>query len=440
MINVKNLTQSIHNGSKLNISSGQKSAPTPVDITKIVYQSSKLHIIDEFLNSGIQQAQEDNRYKLMQNGKYVENIIKKNNSFFIEFYPSLFWLTHIMIVEEGMLGKFDSSVEFDANELLQKCGKMWVHFIFPLQESLSSKDPEIFDLFVRTFPIFTSQVFLFIFISLTHGHQSTTSSNFRSILTEFLIFVFSSIHPSKELINSELLFVFDHPPRVDIPETPPSAQYSTNLSLPSEDLSTLVDLEHRIPGSSSIWYSNGISPLISAGTGENSLPLEKIQKVKLQKATKSLPPLFYDLSTSKYTSKEDYAPSKEPRSLLLRSERKGLAEALKKKKESSMEMRNQIERYENEQKHRSALLKRAVIMGTKGQVGAFQNLLDQMDTNGRYEITDWMLTNFPGIDSSSMKSQKDPTVKLQESNSQSRYHTSVFTGTASKQLFYSTFI
>ena len=418
----------------------------PIDINLVSYNSlTSIAMISEHLNSSIIQAFRENNYHKIPNGDIILKVLKKNKPFLTAFYPKLFWLSHLILVEHKHDYKDLENLDPSSDHLLHECGEAWVHFVFPLQESLSPQVPSAFQLFLRTFPIFTSQIFLYIFMTLSHGHPSTTNPEFRIKLTIFLVYIFTSVEISPSLAKSELIFLFDHPPRIEIPELPQTAAHVTPLTLPIEDLNTLVNMEARIPGLSHLWPTSSVSPLISIVTGTDSIPFEPKQKLKVQKATNFLPPLTYDGKEAIFHSRDDYMPSKETRSLLLRSERQRLAEGILKKKRAIMRRDDLVDKKEKKQNERTKIIKNGIFGSNKKCFPAFQEMYSQMETNGNFEITDWLLSTFPGLsdeekkalnlNNSSFQNEYEETIeKPLEVENTAIFHKSIFIGNAAQQM------
>ena len=90
-------------------------------------------------------------------------------------------------------------------------------------------------------------------------------------------------------------------------------------------------------------------------------------------------------------------PSKETTSLLLRSERQLLAEGILKKKRAIMRRDDLVDKKEKKQNERTKIIKNGIFGSNKKCFPAFQEMYSQMETNGNFEITDWLLSTFPGL-------------------------------------------
>lgn len=274
-------------------------------------------------------------------GRKLIYLFESNREFFVDMMESLFWVTHITMHEPYNVT--------DLTHLLEKCGKQWVHFLFPIQTRTTANP--IYDEFVRIFPFFTTQVFHYTFLKLSNGHKFTRSREFRASICSVLIHLFTTIDPIPSLVENEMMKLFHRLPQADVPDCP-VVRTTESLTLPVEDLTTLKECERRERAIGVKWKISGVSPIIAAGTGRASVPYEPDNTITLQypKAgehawTTDLPPLMPPKhSLTPDLRKSNYNPMKEPRSLLARSRRTDTMERLKQMKASQKKMEEQLKK------------------------------------------------------------------------------------------------
>ena len=321
------------------MSGAQSKAVIQIDPQTYSYKSQEADRYQLRLDEAIDDAMIATTLNNSPSGRKVVAFFRKHTDALLPFYSKLFWLTHMQVYEPDRID--------DMQALLPTVGRMWVEFVFPLQAS--RRNPTL-DEFQRLFPFVSTQVFQFTYMSLTNVHPSTISKEFQRNVCGCLLNLFTSVDPVDSLIHNTLNSLFLRLPNVDIPDNPPPVD-SRSIFLPIEDLSTLVGMQRRVRAAPVRWKSSSVSPIIAAGTGQKVVPYDKDSTVSFaypkggEEDWKSrLPPLAPPKRIPKRElTRDNYDPSKETRSLILRAKRTNISKRLQEIKATQAKIQDEMD-------------------------------------------------------------------------------------------------
>lgn len=275
-------------------------------------------------------------YQKLQKDKKISqqvfSILKKNIPMLKELITPLFWIVQLKIT-------FPEKKK-DIQDLEIEISKIYREFCynFQINTDLSTK---VIDQFIYCIPYFYTQAIQDIFIRLLQGNPSCMDKDFRMKVCSILVELFTGIKPVDSLLKSRLSYYFVRPPDADIPDQEKNnheeEELCPSVSIPTEDLSTLVDLPKRQRPCVYPWHSASVSPFISKGLHRTVLPYmhDSILHLTLPKNGEDdwkseLPPLLSNNDQSEVTNIENYDPSKDSRSLLYRARRPNVISDFKK--------------------------------------------------------------------------------------------------------------
>lgn len=343
-----------------------------LDIGSLHYQFNNIPQLDFQLESTLKDTTDSVQLRKTAREKKALNLFLNNMEFLKTIFPPLFWLIHTHIFHPQ---------EVDViNYLTNAVGAMWGQFIFPLETSVEI-DSKVRDIFYHCFPYFVTQAIQQIYIQLTHSNPQVVYKSFRMDVCSTAVEIFTHIRPLKSQLQDRLGLYFLKPPPADIPERFLKKEsdnlYDKTVTLPTEDLTTLIEMQHRVRPVSSSWNMAGLSSLMSAATHHRSLPFEHDAQIVVQYPqngeadwTTQLPPL---LPSSEATDPDalkfdKYNPQADPRSLLQRSRRPFLCnqiDELKKEfqqnKEKRMKEYNKLKAEIKDLNERVPFLKREIL-------------------------------------------------------------------------------
>ena len=308
-------------------------------------------------------------------GRKAVSFFRTHNQFLIQFYSQLFWLVHMSIYEPNRLAEIEP--------LLATIGRSWVEFIFPI-ESAGGHNPTL-DEFLRVFPFITTQVFQFSYMSITHVHRTTISKEFQRSVCACLLNLFTSVEPVESLIWNTMSSMFPRLPNVDIPDMPKQA--ITTLTLPIEDLSTLTGMQRRVRAAPVRWRSSAVSPIVAAGTGQKVTPYDRDTSISFsyprggeQDWKSRLPPLSPPKRIPRrMLTKENYDPSKETRSLILRAKRTNIGKRLQEIKDTQAKIQEQMEAEYRRRQKRTEKVENAIFGASQKELSDFVTSLRGKD-------------------------------------------------------------
>lgn len=270
----------------------------------------------------------------------VYSILKNNISMLKELITPLFWIVQLKVT-------FPEQKK-DIQYLEIKVSRIYREFCYKFQtnETIKSK---VVDQFIYCLPYFFTQAIQDIFIRLLHGNPSCMDRDFRMKVCSILVELFTGIKPVDSLLKARLSFYFIRPPDADIPESNKNNQEEElcpSVSIPIEDLSTLVDLPKRQRPIAYPWHSSSVSPFIAKGLNRPVIPYmqDSVLHLTLPKNGEDdwkseLPPLLSNSNDqSEVKSIENYDPSKDSRSLLYRARRPNIISEFKKNGEEFMKI------------------------------------------------------------------------------------------------------
>lgn len=257
------------------------------------------------------------------------HLLETNSEFIHQLMPHLFWLVHQR--------KYHQNCKPKIEHLTNIIGKMWFHFCFPF-ETDTTLDSRVRDIFFNAIPYFCTQAIQHIYILITHGNPSTTSKAFRMSVCGIVVNIFTTITPLQSQIEKKLANAFKRPPPAELPDNPRKKNDDgQDVLLPVEDLTTLIEVEHRKRPIDSEWNLASISTLFQISTKRRTVPLEHDFKISIQYPqddetdwTTALPPLLPQIKTrrEKNLTFQTYNPMNDPRSLLHRSRRPDLSQQI----------------------------------------------------------------------------------------------------------------
>ena len=266
-------------------------------------------------------------------GRKVRSLLQNNVEALDQLMPDVFWLVHL---------KMHRPHERDnILNLMEKVGKLWGGFLFPV-ETDSKLDYRVRDSFVDCLPYVFTQACQYIFVLITHGLPETTNRAFRMRLCRAVVELFTRVHPLESLLQSKLASYYTRPPQVDVvPMEQKPVREKPRILLPTEDLSTLIEIPHRKRPRGARFPITGVSDLMAESTGKKVIPYEPDNDILVQYPrdgesdwTTDLPPLLPgEVDPEANMTFETYDPNKETRSLLYRSRRPNLCNQYLKLKE-----------------------------------------------------------------------------------------------------------
>lgn len=317
-----------------------------IDIKKLRPCRGNLHTAEAF-DESLQEIKPDNFTRMMK------AFYTSNKEFLVNLLTELFWLIQV-------------SLYSDDKQLIEKhekiVGKLWTHFIFPLETYNKDRD-----FFFDSFPYFATQTIQRIYINITHANSDTTNSAFRIKLCAFIVKIFTSMTPLESQLGNNLTKYFSKPPEayiddtesnrepeiIDTKEAADADDIITDVKLPFEDLKTLTKMQRRKRPISKQINMAGVSALISAATNHRSVPFEHDAQIVIQYPksesdwTTNLPPLLPPARPPLPTGvnerarrTREYNPMAEPRSYLHRSLRPNICDSI-------TEMKNTFEQESN---------------------------------------------------------------------------------------------
>lgn len=256
--------------------------------------------------------------------KQVYSVLEYSMPMIKELTTPLFWIVQLKIT-------FPEKTK-DIDDLEAYVSKIYREFCYKFQTN-GQIPSKVLDRFIYCLPYFFTQAIQDIFIRLLQGNPSCMDRDFRMRVCSILVELFTGIKPIDTLLKSRLSFYFARPPDADIPELgdkkhKDEEELCASVSIPTEDLSTLVDLPKRKRPSVYSWHSSSVSPFISKGLNRSVLPYshDSILHLTLPKNGEDdwksdLPPLLSNNDQSEVTDISKYDPSKDSRSLLYRARR-----------------------------------------------------------------------------------------------------------------------
>jgi hypothetical protein len=246
-------------------------------------------------------------------------LLKKHRSFLDTLSKPLFWFCHLTF--------FFPELERDIASLTREIGVEWHQFLYPLHTCPGYEQAEI-DRFVLCLPYFYTQAIQDLFIRLLEAHPTIMERSFRMQLCRVLVKSFTGIDPVDTLLKSRLGFYFRFPPQSDFPDRRPTVDESEKaVTIPVEDVSTLIEMPHRQRAVPYQWNMAHVSPFMAPAYSRPILPLTQNMSLILELPrngetdwTTDLPPLILP-SQHKIIpiTTETYDPRKETRSLMHRS-------------------------------------------------------------------------------------------------------------------------
>lgn len=271
----------------------------------------------------------------------VLSILKSRIPMLKELSTPLFWIVQLKVT-------FPENKK-DIRELETEISKIYREFLYKFQtnKKVASK---VVDQFIYCLPYFFTQAIQDMFIRLLQGNPSCMDRDFRMKVCSILVELFTGIKPVDSLLKARLSYYFIRPPDADIPESTKNKcedeELCPSVSIPIEDLSTLVDLPKRQRPCVYSWHSSSVSPFIAKGLNRSVLPYmhDSILHLTLPKNGEDdwksdLPPLLINKDDqSEVTDIKDYDPSKDSRSLLYRARRPNIISEFRKNGEEFMKI------------------------------------------------------------------------------------------------------
>lgn len=318
-------------------------------------------------------------------------LLVANRPFFECIIEDLFWLVHMRI--------FHPDCQKEIRFLVKKLGSLWGHFCYPF-ETDTRLNSTVRDNFFGCIPYFYTQAIQHMYIKISHGNPSTTSKHFRLTVCSHVVVVFTSINLLESQLEEKLGSFFEKaPPTEEFDhenEQTKDDENSKTTLIPTEDISTLIEMQRRKRPKNYHWSMSGMSPLISSSTKRRTLPYEYDSKILIQYPadgesdwTTQLPPLLppavniehHDLSI------ENYDPKKEPRSLLQRSRRPFLSNRLTTlKAQFNKELKKQEDIHKKIETSNKEL-KKAILVSKKADIDAFLRDLRQLQLENKRNTT-----------------------------------------------------
>ena len=357
------------------MSGAQSKAVIQIDPQTYSYKSQEADRYQLRLDEAIDDAMIATTLNNSPSGRKVVAFFRKHADALVPFYSKLFWLTHMSVYEPHRID--------DMQALLPTIGRMWVEFVFPLQAS--RRNPTL-DEFQRLFPFVSTQVFQFTYMALTNVHPSTISKEFQRNVCGCLLNLFTSVDPVDSLIFNTLNSLFLRLPNVDIPDNPPPVD-SRSIFLPIEDLSTLVGMQRRVRAAPVRWKASSVSPIIAAGTGQKVVPYDRDSTVSFaypkggEEDWKSrLPPLAPPKRIPKRElTRDNYDPSKETRSLILRAKRTNISKRLQEIKATQAKIQDEMDAEYRRRVARAEKVENAVYGADQKELSEFVSGLQGRD-------------------------------------------------------------
>ncbi|OHS97355.1 hypothetical protein TRFO_36451 [Tritrichomonas foetus] len=261
-------------------------------------------------------------------------VLKENIPMIKEIIVPLFWLMHL---------KFhfpDKKAEID--DLKQRISYIYREFLYPFQTD--GKVPsKVVDKFIFCLPYFFTQAIQDIFIRLLCGNPVCMDRDFRMALCSSLVEMFSGVKPIDSLLKSRLSFYFVRAPEADVPDKVKKEHMThSSVVIPTEDISTLIDMHKRQRPYDFAWHAASVSPVIAKAVNRKILPYTHdttlfltLPKNGESDWTTDLPPLMPPpVDQSEITDITKYCPHAETRSLLHRSRRPNILAEFRKEKDN----------------------------------------------------------------------------------------------------------
>lgn len=308
-----------------------------------------------------------------------------------EIMEDLFWLVQMRI--------FHSECRKDIKFLTKKVGDLWRHFSYPFVAD-AKLSPTVRDHFFDCIPYFFTQAIQHIYIKISHGNPSTTSKNFRITVCSHVVTIFTSIHHLESQLEEKLGSFFEKAPPTEEFEqehgkNKNEEKVKTTL-IPTEDISTLIEMQRRKRPKNYHWSMSGMSPLVSSSTNRKTLPYEYDSKILVQYPadgesdwTTQLPPLLPPAVTTNPQNMliDNYDPMKEPRSLLQRSRRPFLATKITTLKAKFNKELKKQENIHQKIETSNRELKKAILVSKKADINVFLRDLRQLQLENKRNQT-----------------------------------------------------
>lgn len=291
-----------------------------VTLETIQFSKRKEHVEPGSGDKAEDKAQRELRNQQKQKNRTFQ-MLKKNMPTVKRLIEPLFWYTH--------LNFFFPECKEEIDELNNELSHLWHEFLYPLRTNLK-RDQGAVDKLVLCIPYFFTQAIQDIFIRLLRGNPVTMESCFRMRLCSMMVNLFSGVKPIDSLLKSRLAFYFHFPPQADIIDqyTPNDDDKFTNVTLPHEDLQTLIVFPRRARAVGSQWHVAAVSPFVGTMINRDTLPVTRDATVTVQMPkngvddwTTNLPPLLPRLPKPQDMTATNYNPQGETRSLMYRSRR-----------------------------------------------------------------------------------------------------------------------
>lgn len=266
-------------------------------------------------------------------------MLQSSLPFVEQLLKPVFWLIHLSL--------FFPECTHEIKKLNGIVSRMWHDFLFPLRtnNSKDNKDQQAIDKMIQAMTYFMTQALQDIFQRILCGHPESMAREFRMKLCAMIVHLFSGVKPIDSLLKSRLAFFFQFPPRADIPDRPEVVDddYYEKVTLPMEDLDTLIQIPRRLRPIGNHWRVAALAPLLATCMKRETLPLTRDATLIIQMPqngeadwTTDLPPLLPHIQQQKEVTVENYNPMGENRSLMHRSVRPNIVPDYKKDKTTFM--------------------------------------------------------------------------------------------------------